>query len=388
MRFWVGGYTSDSDGNAAGIGTLLAGGADDQHAGGALSFTGTAVATASPSWLAQHPTLDVVYAALEGEGAVRAFTRTGPESLAPLGQRQLTGPVTCHVSVAPDGRSLIATGYGDGSVARLGILADGSLEEAEFFTLPNDPYAVGGTVSDAPELAGAVDLADAVASLRAAVPAEYAHLVPDVAVPEPEPVAESDRTPRAHQAAHLPGGLVATTDIGFDLVRFWRGSSLVQEVVLPFGCGPRHMAWHPSGHLYVVTEYSCEIFALAPDASGTWRIVTATTVSRETTIGSDFPAEITISPDATRIYTTIRGINTIATLTIEGSGDRLAPYATEEAFVDWPRHHLQVGDTMLICGQRSDEIVSLAIDSRNQVAARKRSTTPVPTPAHLLPIFD
>lgn len=392
MRFWVGGYTSDFDGNAAGIGVLLAGGADEQSASGALNFGGTAVAAASPSWLAQHPSLDVVYAALEGEGAVRAFQRTGPESLAPFGPLVQTGTVVCHAAVSADGKWLVATGYGDGSVARMRLDADGGIGQPSFGAAAVDPYGVGGIATAPTELTGGVDLTDALASLHAAVPAELAHLLPaQPSAPAPEPTPEpthNARSSRAHQTKFLPGGLIATTDIGFDLVRFWRDGNLVQDVVLPFGCGPRHMAVHPSGHLYVVTEYSGEIFALASNAEGVWRIVTATPASRETTVGSDYPAELTVSPDGTRLYTSIRGIDAIATVEVKGAGDRLAPLATEESFVDWPRHHLQVGDTMLVCGQNSNEIASLAIDARSQVVARRRAVTPVPTPSHLLPVFD
>jgi 6-phosphogluconolactonase len=40
MRFLLGGYTSDSEGSASGIGMLVAGQADDSSAGGSLTFAG------------------------------------------------------------------------------------------------------------------------------------------------------------------------------------------------------------------------------------------------------------------------------------------------------------------------------------------------------------
>ncbi|WP_223172547.1 hypothetical protein [Microbacterium sp. NIBRBAC000506063] len=33
---------------------------------------------------------------------------------------------------------------------------------------------------------------------------------------------EEPRVSRSHQSTFLPGGLIATTDLGFDLVRLWR----------------------------------------------------------------------------------------------------------------------------------------------------------------------
>lgn len=73
-RFWLGGYGAAMDGSADGIG-LLAG--DEGREASTLAYRGAVVETPSPSWLAQHPTLDVVYAALEGDSAVQAFSRAG-----------------------------------------------------------------------------------------------------------------------------------------------------------------------------------------------------------------------------------------------------------------------------------------------------------------------
>src|SRR4051794_4123428 len=114
MQFWTGGYTADMEGTADGIGTLLAGAADDASAGGPLAYTGVAAPAPSPSWLARHPSLDVVYAALEGIGKVAAFVRTGEATLDRLGPAVEVGESVCHLAAASDGASLIASCYGDG----------------------------------------------------------------------------------------------------------------------------------------------------------------------------------------------------------------------------------------------------------------------------------
>src|SRR5690606_4836558 len=138
-------------------------------------------------------------------------------------------------------------------------------------------------------------------------------------VPEPEAAAEapdqSARASHAHAAAFLPDGRIATTDLGFDLVRIWRPTTnalaLDHEIVLPLGTGPRHMVVHPSGHLHVVTEYSCEIFTLAVQPDGRWTLAAATTVTPAAEIGTDFPAELARSRDGETLYTALRGSNTI-----------------------------------------------------------------------------
>ncbi|WP_336820212.1 lactonase family protein, partial [Gordonia sp. MMO-8] len=126
-RFWVGGYGVDMEGPADGIGLLAV---DEGHGPTTLAYRGAVAPAPSPSWLAQHPTLDVVYAALEGSGEVAAFARTGESALRPVGRPVAAGQYVCHLAVAPDGRFLVASCYGDGRVVRIGLDADGGLVPA------------------------------------------------------------------------------------------------------------------------------------------------------------------------------------------------------------------------------------------------------------------
>lgn len=463
MRLWLGGYTADMGGVAEGIGVLHVGSAAEQSSQGSLAFAGTAAVESSPSWLAAHPTLPVVYAALEAEASVQALRRTGDETLVRVGAPVPTGIATCHVAVAPDASMIVAAAYGDGNVAFVPLLADGSLGEPVFGAAPVDPHsgrsvsspdaafetlgATGFTIAATPAVAApaaereaAEELSAAAAALKAAVGAEFADLIPDhstgdidefarflaeqdavllrdddaaraarvaaeliadaeqgvraapsVASAEAEPA----RAPHAHQARFLPNGLIATTDLGFDLVRFWRmgaGAALTpieeQQVVLPQGSGPRHMVWHPSGHLYVVTEYSCQVFVLAPDRTGRWRIVSDARVAHEVNVGFDFPSELSMSRDATHLYTGVRGQNTIATLEVLGNGERVKPVGAEYCEGDWPRHHVLVNDTLLVAAQRSGTVSALRVDERTSRPTSARSVAPAPTPTMLLPIFD
>lgn len=393
-RFWLGGYTAAPDG----IGTLLAGAPDDASAGGALSFTGAAAPVAgSPSWLSAHPSLDVVYAALEDVGTVQAFRRTGDATFVRLGAPIEAGASVCHVAVAPNGGSLIASCWTDGRVVRMDLDAAGRPTTPTLGVAAIDPYGVDadGVALAAPEpVLDGIDLASAARALREAAGAEFAHLVPDYdAEPvEPAPVTEpedaSSRVSRTHQAAFIRDGLIATTDMGLDLVRFWRAVDgrlqQVQQVVLPKGSGPRHMVWHPSGHLYVVAELSCEVFALAPDVAGSWRTVSSTPIGAGTLPG-DTAAELAASRDGEFLYAAARGSNTLATIRVRGAGDVLEPVAVVESGVDWPRHHLVVRDTILVAGQLSNEVASLTIDLRTGVPGRVRHRTEAPSPTCLLP---
>lgn len=402
MRLWVGGYTADRDGVAEGVGMLLAGAADDALAGGPLGFAGTVAVLDSPSWLAVHPNGEVLYAALEGLGAVQALRRTGEASFVRLGAPVAAGERVCHVVVAPDGGSLVASCAGDGRVVRCGLDSAGRPAAPSIAPAAEDPYASG-----APAPAGALpdlDLAAAARALREAVGAEYAHLVPDIPAPRNgDGVDDTDadamdadggrgetpvRASRAHQSAFLPGGLIATTDAGFDLVRFWRpsarGLTPLSQVMLPRGSGPTHLRYHPSGHLYVVTELSCELFAFAPDAAGTWRIVAGSRLSPVTDPERDLAAGISLSRDAELVYATIRGSDAIAAVRVLDDGSRFEPVALVESGVEGPGHHVVERDTMLVAGQRSNEVVSLGLDLRTGIPGRVRHRAPVPSPTMLL----
>ncbi|WP_404445121.1 lactonase family protein [Microbacterium marinum] len=372
MRYLLGGYSADAGGSATGIGLLTAGSADSPLASGPLGFGGNVAAAVSPSWLAWHPSLEVVYAALETRGAVQAYRRTGETSFAPLGGPVRVGDSPCHVLALS--QALIVCNYGDGRVVRVALAADGRPGAAKAWTDAAAP------ANDEPVL----DLASAARALRDAAGEEYAHLIPDV--PEPDAaVAEAQEGPvsRAHHATALPGGLVATTDLGLDLVRIWRAGREWQRVQLPGGSGPRHAVWHPSGHLYVVTEASNEIFALAPDATDTWRLVTGVALGGMPT---DAAAELALSHDREVLYAALRGSDTIAAVRIRGAGETLAPVALAEAGVTWPRHHIVARDSLLVAGQQSDEVASLSLDVRTGAPGRVRYRTTAPAPSVIVPL--
>ncbi|MDL5487304.1 lactonase family protein [Microbacterium wangruii] len=450
MRFLVGGYTADMRGEARGVGVLRAGEADSASAGGPLAFECEAVdAAGSPSWLTWHPALPVVYAAMEGAGTVQAFRRSGATGLVRHGAPVAVGEAPCHVAVASNGTSLIASCWGDGRIVRVRLDADGRPEGGGAIAAAaaaRDPYADGGmgmalgvprgtsatlvpgvpgvhgvpgASADAADEDEQRDLAAAARALREVAGAEFSHLVPDYAMPddsalgahglgdvagargaltdadrsperEGEPGGEAARTSRAHQALFLPRGVLAATDMGLDLVRFWRateggGSRALPDVVLPRGSGPRHMVWHPSGHLYVVTELSREVFVLAPDASGAWRLVSGGPLS-PATLASDTAAEVCLSRDGQFVYAGVRGSDTLAVLRVRGDGSELVPVALADAGVAGPRHHTIVLDTLLVAGQASGEVAGLTLDVRTGVPGRARVRTAVPTPTCLVPL--
>lgn len=405
MLFWVGGYSADlpaMGGQSSGIGTLTAGAVDTAWASGTLSFgrLATRAPSPSPSWLAAHPTLDVVYAAHEGAGAVAAYERTDVLRLRPLGRSLHVGDSPCHIAVAPDGTFLVVTCYGDGRVVRVSLQPDGALGGAIVVTddVIRDPHSGSGSGElDADDqdffaAAGVRDLRALAAALaedsRAAAEAsEPRDAEGDVAGASPVP-AEPSRVSRAHATAFLPDGRIATTDLGFDTVCIWRAGPhtlrLDHVVTLPKGSGPRHMVVHPSGHLHVVTEYSCEVFTLAPRTDGRWGVIAATPVSADANVGFDFPAELSVDRQGDFLYAGVRGSDAIATLRVRGAGERIEAVALVESGGEWPRHHLLAHDTLLVANQLSGEVTSLPISERTGVPGRARHRSEAGSPSCLL----
>ncbi|WP_166980120.1 lactonase family protein [Paramicrobacterium fandaimingii] len=330
--FWLGTYTADGDGTGAGIVALT------REDAGTLrpSF---AHAAQSPSWLAVHPQHPVVYASEEFTGRVLAL-RAGGDALDAVGDTAVDAGV-CHLSVAPDGRALVAANYGTGSVSWIPLRADGRFVGAAHVIepAPRDPYGFD------------IDGDTGLASLSA----------PDAAA----------RDPHAHHSLWLPNGLVVTTDLGFDLVGVWRptASGLVhlQDVSLPRGVGPRHALWHESGHLHVLTEYSGEVFTLRFDESGALRVLAAVRASADSLENGDTGAEIAIGDRRDRLYAGIRGTNRLSTLEVRGDGTELRAIGDVESGGNWPRHHIVDGTLVHVAHQFSGDVATHRLDERTGI---------------------
>lgn len=302
---WLGTYTADSGGHGRGIARVSL--ADD----GTISGIRNAVAVDSPSFVATHPTLPVVYAVEEFARRIAAFRIADGGDLVPLGDAFPAGEAVCHVAVAPHGRYAVATCWGDGRVLVYALDARGAIVGRSEAPASVDPHRA---------------------------------------------IAEEPRQSRAHSSMFLPDRRVLTTDLGHDTVRVWRaeGASLVpvSETVLSFGSGPRHMALHPSGHVYVVTEYSIEVIVLDPRSLDVASVVPAIEPHER---NGNAGAHISFD-GGSHVHVTVRGANVVGVLDVLDAGARLTPAAHVDCGGNWPRHHLQRGDRLYVANQLSEDI--------------------------------
>ncbi|GGH98481.1 lactonase family protein [Arthrobacter liuii] len=335
---WIGTYTPDGGGRAKGVGAVR------EHQDGSLEWLGTAAEAQSPSFVAVHPKLPMVYAAAEQRKKVQAYRRRGSFSLEPHGEPQPAGEATCHVAVDPDGRFVTAACWGDGQVILYELDADGGM----MARLPAAP---------------SVD--------------PHASLFPG-----------GPRQSRAHASLMLRDGRIMTTDLGHDTLRIWNyepGTGLVadHEVALPCGSGPRHLVEHPTGNVFIVSEYSVEVFVVRPEA-GTYELVFRGPATAGGSQEGDSAAEICLGPQGNFAYAGVRGSNIISVLEIAAEGTELIPVKDFDSGGDWPRHHLVRGNWLHVAHERSDNIATFGLDPITGLPGPELHNLHTPSPTALV----
>jgi 6-phosphogluconolactonase len=312
---WTGSYTADSGGHGAGIGAVSA------NADGTLTWRGTAAKADSPSFVAVHRQLPVVYAVGENAKTVQAYRRRGEFGLEAVGEPWAAGEAACHVTVDPQGKFLIVACWGDGQVLLYELTDDGAIARRLPAAPSSDPH-------------------------------------------------RDDRPSRAHAGLVLADGRIMTTDLGHDLLRVWNhvpatGLVLDHEVVLPKNSGPRHLVQHSDGTVFVVSEYSIEVFAArAASASGKFELVGQGPATSDGARDGDSAAEIAFSADGRFAYVGVRGSNRVSVLEVTptAEGSLLSPLGDFASGGDWPRHHLVRGGWLHVAHERSHDITTFRLD--------------------------
>ncbi|WP_446216613.1 lactonase family protein [Micromonospora sp. IBHARD004] len=336
----IGGYTAESGGRAAGI---LA--ARRDPASGELTPLGTAVVTASPSFLVRHPALPVLYAVNElAEGQVSAFRAAPDGDLSPLGVQPTGGAEPCHLAVAPDGRHLFVANYGGGSVA----------------VFPLDSAGVPGERSDLVHHEG--------------------H--------GPDP--ERQEKAHCHMASPDPGaGPLLAVDLGTDSVYRYDLDAASGRLVpraprlrTPAGTGPRHLARHPDGRrCWLVGELDGTVTAYDLTADGA--LHQRERVDASGRAGHVQPSEVAVGPDGRFLYVGNRGVGTIAVFSVADGSPRLV--VEVDTGGEWPRHFALTGEHLYVADERADMIRIFRVDPDTGVPAAVGEPVPVASPTCVRP---
>src|SRR5262249_54444762 len=224
------------------------------------------------------------------------------------------GPGPAHVSVHPSGKFALVANYGNGSIAVLPILANGSLGNATFTS--QDIGNVGPIhATNAPPGSFAISGHDA---------------------------------PHAHQIESDPlGQFVLHTDVGQDRIYSWTLSLVTGMlspnstpfVSLPPGDGPRRFAFHPNGNwLYSIQEEASTLaFFDYNQTTGVLSQMQTISALPPTFAGTSFASEVRVTPDGKMVLAANRLHDSIAFFRVDSDTGELKFINDLSTQADYPR---------------------------------------------------
>ena len=267
----------------------------------------------NPSFILPHPRLPVLYTVEENspEGAVRAWQTEG-DSLKPLSSFPSGGDSPCHLSLSDNGQYLYAANYMNGTLAVFSLDSIGNIAQMTVLV----------------QLSGN------------------------------GPNQARQEGPHAHCSLEA-GGLLYVCDLGADRIAVFenRDGRLKEKtgIVLPTGCGPRHLAVHPAHPelLYCVTEMGSSVLVIRKTGNG-YTILQHLSILPEDFSGENNAAAIHVSPNGRTLMASNRGHDSIAVFSVQADGTLdgpvISPCAAE------PRDFI-IFDQAVIVGSQRDSLL-------------------------------
>lgn len=334
MRAYLGAATASGAGSPAEGITIL------EIDGPAITPVGLGMhGVPNPMYLALGPRPDVLYTVHEvAQGALSAW-RVDGSRLEALGSSQSAGGADpCHVSVHPSGSHLFAANYGDGTVAVLPVLDDGSIGSATSVVKHE------GTGPNAARQEG----------------------------------------PHAHMVL-FDGDVLLAVDLGTDAIyRYrldpdWGRLELLDVVDLPPGAGPRHLVVR-GRTAFVANELDSTVSVVDLDAG------TVTATSSTLAPGDEaqcMPSAIRLSADGRFLYVANRGPDTIAVLTADDNPTVIDTVPTGGVH---PRDATLSPDGayLYVANQFSDTVAVFAVDTATGRLESAGTPFATPSPASIV----
>lgn len=303
----------------------------------------------NPSYLAVHPTLDVLYAVNQvpnGTITAMGIDRSSGE-LSGLNRVETEDRRPCYVSVEATGRFAFVAHHTGGSVSILPLEDDGRLRPV------NENVVREGSGPN------------------------------------------SDRQSMSRPHAVLPGPgnrFVYVPDLGADRVWIYEfdpatGDLLPCEtldVALRPGSGPRHLVFHPNERFaYLINELNATITAFRwnPKDGSLVEVASVPTLPSSFTDHNQ-TADIHVHPSGRWLYGSNRGHDSIAIFELEPDTGRPNPMGHTSTRGEWPRN-FAIGPTGLHLyaeNQRTNEIVVFAIDTETGELTSVGDPVDVPRP--------
>ena len=307
----------------------------------------------NPTFLAIDSRRRCLYAVSErlgGRGGyVVAYSMgSNADDLVELNRQPSHGTEPCHISMDGTGDFVLVANYGSGSVSVFPIRDDGSLGEA------TDVIQHKGSSANP----------------------------------------ERQQGPHAHSANLSPDGrYVIVADLGVDklltygLVHETGKLTLVEEIKVRPGAGPRHLDFHPSGkYAYVINEIDSTITAFAYDgSSGHLTELQTLSTLPEGNLGANSCADVHVHPSGEFVFGSNRGHDSIVTYRVDSTTGELTLVGHEATQGKNPRNFAidPGGEFLLAENQDSNTIVTFRIDQRTGRIAPTGTVTKVPSPVCL-----
>lgn len=342
VRAYVGTYTGTA-GNGEGIYSF-----DYEPQSGALRNPRLVARTASPSWIAVHPSRKYLYAVNEvtdfhgTSGSVSAFAmHLESGELRPINTVSSEGAGPAHLSLDATGSFALVANYGGGSIA----------------VLPIDPSGKLGAATDVRRNEGSVGDGHATSA------------------PSGSFAISGHDAPHAHMIATSPDNkFLLTTDLGQDRIYIYGFNAVSGKltksahapfVPVPSGDGPRHFAFHPNGKWFYSLQEEASTVAFFRWDGERGELHEEQTVSSLPPgfAGTSFASEILVAPNGRTLYAANRLHDTIAVFSISGDG-RLEWQGETATGGDYPVQCRidPSGRFFFACNRRSDAITSFWIE--------------------------
>ncbi|HXD86160.1 MAG TPA: lactonase family protein [Urbifossiella sp.] len=251
---------------------------------GQLSEPELAAAMGSPSFLAIHPNHKFLYAVGEGGGKdggpVVAFALDAATGkLTKLNESTSGGAGPCHISVSPNGKYAVVANYGGGSCSFMKLGENGKIEHRTAFIQHQ------GSSADK----------------------------------------NRQEAPHAHCGFFDPTGKFAlVVDLGLDAIKYYRiekdgavSNSDADDIKLPPGTGPRHIAIAPDGkYAYVCGELNSTVNVIKFDGEGNKPSVIQTLSTLDAPVKNNSTAECILARNGQHVYVSNRVGNNVAVFTV------------------------------------------------------------------------
>ena len=262
-----------------------------------------------------------------GNGSVESF-RVTDDSLEFLSRSSSGGAHPCFVNI-DDGGNVLVANYTGGNISLLKLGEDGVLTEP-------------------------LDLQQHVSNIKSK---------------------GQDRA-HAHSAWFLPNtNNVVSVDLGSNELWFSEIdeekskliSSKQQKLMMEEGAGPRHLAIHTKGWLYVANELNSTISLVVRNSKDIYELKSSVSTVPKEFQGKSFCGDIHLTPDSRFLYISNRGHNSITAFKVDGNNGSLTLVSYYDVKGSWPRNFTITDDGkyLLVANQKTNNIVSFAINKEN-----------------------